>query len=227
MNRDPIESLRYQPCPGSRDLLILCSDRLAGYMSPQRFTWYAVTQSLDVNRLYLRDNFGLWYFGGLDGFTTGIEDTALFLAEFIEEEGFDRVGIIGPSAGGTAALLLGALIGADSIDAVSPRTYFVENDSTVTDFDRHDVPGSLERLHALNTLERQYLDLPAFFDRAPLAGSLCRVHYDPEHALDRRHAEHLAGVAGIEFITAPGAGHRLQVDLGQSDAFLRRAAFGA
>jgi hypothetical protein len=210
----------------SNDLLILFSGRLPGFQMPRRFSWSFRTKDVPVNKLFIRDNFGLWYHAGLEGLTTGIDDTALHIAEFVDDHDFDRVSIIGISSGGYAALLLGELIGANSIHSLSPRTRLYQDAETYADSNRHGVRHSLTKLWARPEREEQYFDLRPYFEANPVQATVCRIYYDPQYGLDRFHAENLMGLPGIEFEILPGARHELGEQLGTRPGFFQSVIDG-
>ena len=225
-SRVKLASTIFEAHPESNDLLILFSGRLPGFQMPRRFSWSFRAKDVPVNKLFIRDNFGLWYHAGLEGLTTGIDDTALHIANFVDDHGFDRVSTIGISSGGYAALLLGELIGANSIHSLSPRTRLYQDAETHADRNRDGVSESLTKLWARPEREEQYFDLRPYFEANPVGASVCRIYYDPRNGLDRFHAENLMELPGIEFERYPGTGHALGKQLGARPGFFQSVIDG-
>lgn len=61
-----------------------------------------------------------WYHHGIDGISTDIETTQLYLSNIIKS--YDKVIFIGTSAGGYAAILFGSLLNVDKVIAFIPQT---------------------------------------------------------------------------------------------------------
>jgi hypothetical protein len=194
--------------PASDRLVVFCSGRLMGFKRDD-FSFLRRSGALAVNRLFIRDNFGLWYQAGLKGLSRDVTSTADWLAGFAAKGGFARVSMVGISSGGYAALILGALIGAHTVHALSPRTLLHEDAEIHADRDRHGVQKSLAALQTLPVRQEQFFDLRCYFTQHPLAARLCQIHFDPTHSLDAFHAERLADLPGFEFRRYPDAGHWL------------------
>lgn len=192
--------------PGADRLILFCSGRLNGYQV-DRFSFRSWYEGQGINRLFIRDHFGLWYHAGLKGRTYGIADTAAYLRGFCDARGFSRITVVGMSSGAYAALLFGTLIGADTIQSFSPRTRLYPDAEDHAERDRHGVLGSLQELDQRADGEEEYRDLKDFFDVVPIEADSCTIHYDPENALDRFHAERLADVPGLTLTQHPGSGH--------------------
>lgn len=74
----------------------------------------------DWNKHFFIDHHGKWYHEGLLGITTNIEDTILYISDQINN--YEKVIMIGISAGGYAAILFGSLLYADTVLAFHPQT---------------------------------------------------------------------------------------------------------
>ncbi|MEO0388270.1 MAG: alpha/beta hydrolase [Pseudomonadota bacterium] len=214
------ESLAYVAHPGSDHLLVLLSGRRMGYRV-DRFSFSKATRRLAVNRLYLRDNFGLWYHRGLEGRTETLVDTAAFLTGFAAERGCSRITMLGVSAGGYAALILGHLTRAAAVVAIAPRTRLHPDSERHADRNREGVLGSLRKLAVCPGAEAALFDLAPYFADNPVAVGRVAIHYDPAHSLDRFHAENLASIPGIALTQHPGTGHTLARVLVEDPLFLR------
>lgn len=204
------DSLLFERCDTSRDLLLMFSGRPAGFRNPWRFHFQAMAAPLEVNKLYLRDCFGIWYHGGLEGHTRAITDTAAFLADFIEQQNIARVRTLGVSTGGYASLLFGALLGADRVYAIAPRTFLdPANRDRYGDWGMDD---AFAQLYSHPFTEPDYYDLKKVLHEHHQPGRRYRIFFDPEAERDLLQAEHVADVPEIEFSCHPGAGHAVVSD---------------
>lgn len=201
-------STLYAPVPGSDRLVIFFSGRLAGF-KVDKFSFRTQSEALTVNRLFLRDCFGLWYQSGLKEQTNSISSTAAYLRGVYKEGGFSKVTTVGISSGGYAALLFGALIGAQAIHSLAPRTLLHLDSEGHADRNRYGVQKSLAKLSSLPQREEVYFDLRSWLESNPVTAENCSVYYDPEHSLDKFHAERLNSVPGITLVARPGEGHAM------------------
>lgn len=222
---DDLESMMFRPSETSDILMIMLSGRQAGFIEPLHFNMSFVTRKLDVNRMYLRDNFGMWYHDGLQGVTKDMTDTAEFLREHIAEEGYSRVVVVGVSSGGYAALVLGAMIGADEVHAFGPPTLFQKGMREGMEFR---IERSLNKLLERTELDPIFLDLRSFFERYPVKPSGGRVllYFDPEFDIDAERCTYLADVPGVELVECPGTGHQVMKAFIKDKAFFESVAFG-
>jgi hypothetical protein len=80
----------------------------------------------NYERLFLLDIKSKWYFKGIDGISTNIDETLTYLKEIIRD--FEEVIFIGSSSGGYAAILFGSLLNVDRIIAFRPQTIITPNE---------------------------------------------------------------------------------------------------
>ncbi|MEM1149131.1 MAG: hypothetical protein AAGI03_01030 [Pseudomonadota bacterium] len=174
-----------------------------------KFSFTRRTQDLPINRLFLRDNFGLWYQRGLQGVSKDAETTANYLKGFIAKGSYDRVSCLGISAGGYAALLFGAMLDADVVHSISPRSLLHPDAEAFSDRNRHGVNVSLQELKELPESTQKFFDLADFLNTSPTGAQTRVVHFDPANELDRFHALRLAGCPAVTFKKHTGGGHAL------------------
>jgi pimeloyl-ACP methyl ester carboxylesterase len=177
-----------------------------------------------VNKLYLRDLDRAWFLRGLSGLSRDVSGTAAFLRAEAKSMGARRVVLTGYSLGGFAALLYGALIGADEVHAISPQTFI--------SFWRRWRSGDhrwqryVWPLHFGTT--RRYHDL-----RPLLSGSSAQtrfhIHFARDSRLDAIHAGHVRDLPGVITHEHTKGSHRLVSELrerGELRAILERAVTG-
>lgn len=87
------------------------------------FNWGPTFAPLPVNTLFVRDIAQMWYLRGLAGISSDVAVCARTLRGLLNDANIDHFAMLGAPLGGWAALLYGALMGADEVHAFSPVTY--------------------------------------------------------------------------------------------------------
>ena len=179
---------------------------------------------LPVSKLYLRDPDKAWFLRGLRGVTRNVDETVAFLLAEAASVGARRIVLTGYSLGGFAALLHGALLGADEVHAISPQTFI--------SFWRRWRAGDhrwrryVLPLHFGNT--RRYHDLRPYLARSSVRTKL-HVYFARDSRLDARHAEYLRDLPQIITHECAEGSHRLVTTLresGELRTILERAIAG-
>lgn len=228
------ESLLSQPdahvvldlSPDANTLLVLFGG-IAGGVSMPVFEFFRVASTIPVKKAFLRDPRRGWYQLGIPGVGGSAGAVKSLLDEIIDQSGAGRVVMVGASAGGFAALLFGALCGADEVIAFSPQT-FVDAENRIAHGDTR-WEEQIAALHAAMCGRNAALDL---LDALPESAPVTRfqVHVSCDDALDIVHAERVASRPGVEVIAHEQGGHRLVKtlrDRGQLEPILRAALSGA
>jgi pimeloyl-ACP methyl ester carboxylesterase len=167
------------------------------------FSFKNPTEGMLVKKLFLRDLDRAWFLKGLRGVTAGVEETVAFLRAEVVATGARRVVFTGYSLGGFAALLYGALLGVDEVQAISPQT-FVAFWRRLRSGD-HRWRRHVWKLHFGKT--RRFQDLKPILQQA--GQTKFHVHFARDSRLDPRHAEHVRGLPGVTLHEYPEGGHRL------------------
>ncbi len=106
------------PGAAGDDLLLVFAHRDA-----ERFAFTRATRDLPCHRLFARDPTGRgWYNRGIPGLGDTVQEVAASLRSVVAEHRCRRVFVLGSSMGGYAALLFGALLGADGVLAFNPQS---------------------------------------------------------------------------------------------------------
>ena len=200
---DPASPLAMALVPGSRSLLMAFGG-IIGALGIPPFEFFNLTRDLDLSRVYVRDLEQSWYHAGLPGVSSGVRDTAEFLARVAKDSGAVRLVLVGNSMGGYASLLFGALLGADEVHAFSPQTFIDPANRA-----RHgDARWSAQMASLHRGSPSPYYDLvPVLRDRA--GGGTLTVHYSPADALDTVHAERLASLPNVRVKRYLEGGHNV------------------
>lgn len=197
----------------SSPTILIAFGGIIGALGIPPFEFFNLTKGFDTSRAYVRDLQQSWYHAGLGGVSTDVPTTAAYLSRLVQLAGATRVVLVGNSMGGYAALLFGALLGADEVHAFSPQT-FIDPLNRARHGDKR-WSAQLARVQAAASLP--YLDLvPLLRDRAG-AGAIT-VHYSPADALDEVHAERLATVPRVTVRAYADGGHNVIKHLRQSGA---------
>ena len=104
----------------SRTLLIAFGG-MVGRIGMPPFEFFALTGELPIKRLFVRDLRQAWYHRGIPGYGDTLADCAESLRRLIGDHDVDRVLTTGNSAGGYAALVFGALLGAETVLCFAPK----------------------------------------------------------------------------------------------------------
>jgi len=160
------------------------------------FEFVSKASSLPGSTLFLTDIDQVWYQKGIRSVGPSIESVAAYLHDVISDHGVNRVVMTGNSAGGYAALLFGALVGADAVHAFSPQTelirpehgYFLDKLSNARDAAAD--PAWLDLRRALTKR------IPACRRAEPKL----YLHYSRYCRKDRHHAHRMVDVPGIRLV---------------------------
>ena len=175
------------------------------------FSLRGTLAGLPVNKLYLRDLDKAWFLRGLRGVTGNVEGTAKFLRAEAAAAKARRIIYTGYSLGGFAALLYGAMCGADEVRAISPQTFI----------------GFWPRLRARDhrwqryvlplhfSLTRSYHDLRPWLAKCSPQTQL-HIHFARDSRLDALHAEHVRGLPQIAIHEYADGSHRLVTAMRES-----------
>jgi pimeloyl-ACP methyl ester carboxylesterase len=188
------------------------------------FEFVALTGSIPVKKMFVRDPRQSWYHRGMPSHGTTLESVGEVLQRILAEHEVERLVCVGSSAGGYAALLFGALLRADEVLAFGPQTTL--DRQTLAAMDDHRWDYLLEPLYAKGALEERWIDLRSALPEVLAAPTRCRVYYDETVPGDRQHAEHLAGIERVRMYKFGRGGHSLTRalrDCGALERLLRDA----
>jgi hypothetical protein len=187
------------------------------------FEFVALTRSMPVKKIYVRDPRQSWYHRGMPSQGNTLESVGEVLREIVQQNRVKRLVTVGASAGGYAALVFGALLEADEVLAFGPQT--VLDRATLDAMGDHRWDDLLQPLHEKGAIEPRWADLREALPRALAPRTRCKVFFDITTD-DRQHAERLAGIDGVRMFRFGRGGHvlaRALRDCGALDPLLRRA----
>ncbi|KAF0092731.1 MAG: hypothetical protein FD128_2849, partial [Hyphomonadaceae bacterium] len=135
-----------------------------------------------VNTIFVKDFKQCWYQQGLLGLSDSIQETVEIIKKQLPENQ-KNIYTIGTSAGGYAAILFGALLGADKIVAFAPQTIL-----TKPIFRKF---KSLESKQGDIDFDGEFANLKKLLETLDFKGSI-HIHYGQKNLIDKAEAEHLA-----------------------------------
>ena len=206
------------PLPNADDSSPICRDYSASSdvllvsfsglkRNPEKIPGFSLRGTLvglNVKKLYLRDLDKAWFLRGLHGVAEGVEATAAFIRAERSSVNARRVIFTGYSLGGFAALLYGALCGADEVHAISPQTF-------LTFWRRWRTGDHRWRRYVLPMYfngTRRYHDLHPWLAQTPTRTQL-NVYFARDSELDAAHAEHVRGMPQVKIHERADGSHRL------------------
>lgn len=169
------------------------------------FEFVSTASALPGSTLFLTDIDQVWYQKGVRAVGPSIESVAAYLRGVIADHDVDRVVMTGNSAGGYAALLFGALVGADVVHAFSPQTELI----------RPEYGYFLSKLVRARdaAADPAWLDLRrALTERIPArrrAEPTLYLHYARYCRKDRHHAHRMVDVPGVRLVPYHNLTHGL------------------
>jgi hypothetical protein len=106
----------------SRTLMVTFGGTAGGVGIPP-FEFFKITSEFGVERLFVRDLEQAMYHRSLPGMGHGPEGVVQYVKQKATEQNIERLVVMGNSGGGSASLLFGALLDANSTYAFSPVTF--------------------------------------------------------------------------------------------------------
>jgi pimeloyl-ACP methyl ester carboxylesterase len=204
--------------------LLLAFGGIAGRIGIPPFEFFALTGAIPVKRLFVRDLRQAWYHRGVPHHGATLPEVAESLGRLISPHGVERLVVAGNSAGGYAALVLGTLLGADTVLCFAPQT--VLDLEILHAMGNHRWDDRLEPLAAAGGLDPRFADLRQALPSARRADTAYRIYFDDALRPDRLHAERLAEVQGVRLYRFGGGSHGIARSLRQNGA-LHRVLRGA
>jgi pimeloyl-ACP methyl ester carboxylesterase len=163
----------------------------------------------DCNTIFLRDREQLWYFNGINGFSSDVRTTARTLKKQIKRLNPSNVVFLGTSAGGYAALLYGLLLGNEYVDhilAFSPQTFLdATNRETLQDDSRK---AHIKRLHRIIGKNHKYYDLIRVYANHLISAPKITIVTGRDDKTDVLHAARMQKYPEIKIAILEG-GHKV------------------
>ena len=204
--------------------LLLAFGGIVGRIGIPPFEFFSLTGSIPVKRLFVRDLRQAWYHRGIPHHGATLPAVAESLGRLIAAHEVGRLVVAGNSAGGYAALVLGTLLGADTVLCFAPQT--VLDLDLLADMGDHRWDERLRPLAAAGLLDTRFTDLRNALPATRRADTAYRIYFDDSLRSDRLHAERLAGVQGVRLYRFGRGSHGIARSLRETGA-LERVLRGA
>lgn len=180
-----------------QNVILLIFGGLAQKIGMPFFEFNNITSGLSrANKIFLRDEYRLWYHLGLPDVGKDIDAVASFLQQYTTHPSTQKIIAIGNSGGGYAALLFGTILEADEIHAFSPKTFI----NPIKRIINNDIPPKTGSKHLLKLFlhgQRKYFDLrKVFLSSTPHKGNF-HIYYAENNKKDTLHATHMKSIPGI------------------------------
>lgn len=166
------------------------------------FEFFNLVGGAPVGKILVRDLDQIFYQRGVRGLGATIDEVVEGLRPLVA--GRDRVVFVGQSAGGYAAILLGALLGVDEVLAFSPQTFLDRRLRRRHGDDRW--PDCVAEIRGMRRAERRHLDLADVLRAGP-SRTAFHLYYGSENRLDALHCRRLGAVPTVVLHPWPTGSH--------------------
>ena len=192
---------KLEPHPGAERLVVVFSHI---HEPKGRFSLYHSFRAVPAHRLFVNAPGNVWYRNGIPGLGDSVEQTAASLALLASTLSPRTVVTAGCSMGGYAALLFGALLGADAMLAFGPETLLK-------------LPGSRSGGWTRHLPESPYDDLLPILAQRPGGGRVSILAGEAD-VIDLQCAVRVRHLPGVEARTLRGSGHEVAETLHRAGA---------
>lgn len=192
---------------GDSGTLLIAAGGLLGELSMPPFEFFRVAQGLPCKRIFMRDLHQAWYHRGLPGYGGDLDSVVDALRSIIAGAGVDRLVFAGSSAGGYAALLFGAQLGAQTVLCFGGQT--VIEPAVLARFGDHRWDAQLLPLAEAGKLDTAWTDLRQALPGVRCADTRLELYYDRSVSADRQHAEWLRDIDGVRLFPFNSGGHAI------------------
>ena len=187
--------------------LLIAFGGIGGQFGMPSFEFVRMTCDLPAAKLFVRDIEQAWYLRGVRGLGATPDDVIDEIATRFDVDAYERVAVIGTSAGGFMALRAASSFRRCVVTAFSPQT----NMRALWRLARGDIRWFGAVGASLHVSARADLTF-AYSQSAPPLGP-CVVHYAEGHRLDASHARHMSQVPQVRLVGHAGSSHHLVKDL--------------
>lgn len=189
------------------NVLLVAFGGIAGELGMPPFEFLRMTRELKVNKVFIRDLMQVWYQSGVPGIGTTIDDIEEKIRNIKETSSSKKLVMIGNSAGGYAAILLGNKLNADSVHAFSPQT-FINKKKRFLNLDFR-WSRQIYNMYKSGKTISPCFDLKEYLTEAINTKTEFNIYYCSRHRLDRAHAMNLSGLKNVVFHDYANGGHNV------------------
>lgn len=194
---DPAADVQVTRRPGARTALLVFTGGAQRLNGPLRLI-HAWLRRLGATVVYLRDVHGMHFLGGIRSLGNGYRATLTALRGLVADLGCERTVCIGGSSGSFGAMRYALDLDAARVLCLAGPTIL---DRSLPELQRRErLKGAL-----VEPVDPERLDLAQLYREAATRPRL-RLVYGGSNALDRREAERMAGIEGVELVPIAGLG---------------------
>ena len=197
------ESVEIQLFPNSRSLYVFFGGISSGIAIPP-FEFYNASKIIDANKIFIRDFSQSWYQNGLPGVGRNIFSIVDYIQNKIKKINPEKVFFVGNSMGGYAAIAFSCLIGFGEAIAFAPQTFISPILRLSHKDDRWKRQIGLAYRRSL--FKRKVWDLKPLLIRSNGSNKVS-IFVSKTDRLDLVHANHIAGLHGVNVYEFDGGGH--------------------
>jgi pimeloyl-ACP methyl ester carboxylesterase len=180
-----------------KHVLLIAFGGLARKLGFPMFEFNKITSDLDnANKIYLRDQKGIWFHRGLHGAGYNIDGIADYLLQYTTHKSTKKVIIFGNSGGAYTALLMGHILQANEVHAFAPVTFI---NPTKRLFQRQ-TPLSIHIRRLLLLFiygQRKYFDLKRLFKKNRNNRGKYHIYFPSGNKFDNLHATRMKDIPNI------------------------------
>jgi hypothetical protein len=194
-------SVAMENMPGAVTTFVMFGGVAKGFAIPP-FEFRRILKDVPVNKIFVRDIAQGWYQHAIQG--RSVQTQELFQGPNLTRSADGQRVFIGSSMGGFAALMFGALLGADRVIAFAPQS-FIDPFRKASYRDRRWWRELISTYLRHGCLRWSY-DVRNSLSAAKHPMQIT-IFYGAESSLDRIHAERLSNFPGVSVLPVEGAGH--------------------
>lgn len=192
----------------SRNLLVSFGGIKQGMGIPV-FEFYKSFQTIECNKIFIRDFKQMWYQKGVDEEISSIAKLIDHLDRLLTKKNYSKVCFIGNSMGGFGAILCGAILNIDKVIVFSPQT-FIDRKNRILKMDRR-WQKQISNVYK-NSNSTSLFDLKQVIKKKKIQTKF-DIHYSTDDRLDRVHAERLSKISQVNLFSYNKGGHNLVKEL--------------
>ncbi len=189
--------------PGKdRSSLLITFAAISGTSDMPAFAFGNVARGMQASKVFFVDPNECIYQQGIPGIGNDFWEIAEVLRTLRQREGIKRTTIIGNSAGGFAALVVGALLGDCTVHVFNPPTLLTSPRHTHK-------PVLCKKILAAPARNKRTFNLAAFLREEMSPSTKAFVYYSRGDAIDRKRTPLLRNVPRLEVLPYNLPGHEL------------------
>lgn len=169
------------------------------------FEFFNTLRDVDCDKVFIRDINQAWYHKGIDSDIYNMDKIVVYLQDLINVGKYEKVCFMGNSMGGYAAILFGTLVGVDTVISFAPQT-FIDSKNRLLNRD-HRWRSQMRNIYAFDGKREEFFNLKLYLKKNNRNKTQIDVYFNPDHRLDRVHAERIKKNKNVKLISVDHGGH--------------------